>query len=167
MPILELPNQVAQFSAKSFWNLDLFRGGIFHVYLILAQRVVFERLNRLFLVYIASKDIVQTKLSRKNVHHHVQGILVRPGSNLVGNYSISRLGIMRKAVKYIYIIRNCRYAERSSLRICRKPNRTPPCLFAAARAYIILFRTKVMLAGVRTTSRCCLDRTPVLGLMFR
>jgi hypothetical protein len=44
------------------------------MYLILSQSVVLERLNSFLGVDIVVKDVVKTKLSREDIHHHVSRV---------------------------------------------------------------------------------------------
>jgi hypothetical protein len=46
------------------------------MYLILSQSVVLEGLNSFLGVEIVVKDVVETKLSREDIHHHVSRVLL-------------------------------------------------------------------------------------------
>jgi hypothetical protein len=76
MKDLESPHQVRWQAPKPFGDMDFeslfivhYRDELFCDF-ILAQRVVLELLRRLEMINRRSKDVVESKLARKHVHHN-------------------------------------------------------------------------------------------------
>lgn len=98
MQHLQLVNQIVRFTPESlgYLNLLLLSLGRFREllgYLLLAEGIILKLLSRLLAVYHRSEDVVQTELSREDVHHHMNCALIR----FTPFFSLSRR-FVRKAV---------------------------------------------------------------------
>lgn len=100
---LELLHQTCGQSPKSFGDFWISLGGKELVNLFFSKSVVLEGLNSLARINIGGEWVVKSELSRKHIHHDLNGVSVCRSMFILSVLVVGPRQIL-KSIKYIWTI---------------------------------------------------------------